>query len=320
MNTLGWLIKREYWEHRGGMLWTPIWVGVATLAITLLGIISAEVLGGRVQTGGLQWSMLTRSLGADDLAKAGAGLDVTYLMIIGLLAITLFFVLFFYLLGTLYDDRRDRSVLFWKSLPVSDSSSVLAKVLVATLLAPLLSFAVATVIYIALIVLMSVWIGVHGVNPWPAIAASNPIGIAGRVLMMIPVNALWALPCVGWLLLCSAWARSKPFLWAALVPLIALVANAWSGMLGLPHVATATMLKHGVGRILFSILPGSFWSGGTELNLSDNQQPGELLHQLDPSVTWQVMGTSELWIGVVVGIGLIVLASWMRQRRIETST
>ena len=104
------------------------------------------------------------------------------------------------------------------------------------------------------------------------------------------------------------------------VPLIALVANAWSGMLGLPHLTTATMLKHGVGRILFSILPGSFWSGGTELNLSDNQQPGELLHQLDPSVSWQVMGTLEMWIGVVVGIGLIVLAGWMRQRRIETST
>ena len=42
MNTFGWLVKREYWEHKGGFYWAPIWVSGVMLLLTLLGIVVAE--------------------------------------------------------------------------------------------------------------------------------------------------------------------------------------------------------------------------------------------------------------------------------------
>ena len=129
MNTFGWLVKREYWEHKGGFYWAPIWVSGVMLLLTLLGIVVAESAASRIQVnGGIPWREISERMSSGDFVHAGTGLDVAYVALAGLLCVVFFFVVFFYLLGALYDDRRDRSVLFWKSLPVSDTSTVLSKV------------------------------------------------------------------------------------------------------------------------------------------------------------------------------------------------
>ena len=244
MNTFGWLLKREYWEHRGGFYWAPIWVSGIMLLLTVLGIIAAEGASSRFEIrSGIHWDELAAHLSKGDFVHAGMGLDVAYVALAGLLCVVLFFVLFFYLLGALYDDRRDRSVLFWKSLPVSDTATVLSKVAAAVLLAPLISFLVATVAYVALLVVVGIWTLFHGLNPLPAIAASHTLGLFWRMLLTLPVDALLALPTVGWLLFWSAYARSKPFLWAVLVPLFAFIANSWIGMMGLPSISRRFMLE-----------------------------------------------------------------------------
>ena len=128
MNKLPLLLKREYWEHRGGFLWTPIWVTGVTLAITVLGLVTAEIFRSRSGVNvGFSLDMMRQHLEAKDYVDAGYGLDVVQFVFGALPCVGLFFVLFFYLLGGLYDDRRDRSVLFWKSLPVSDATTVLSK-------------------------------------------------------------------------------------------------------------------------------------------------------------------------------------------------
>src|SRR3546814_20822192 len=96
-----------------------------------MGIITAEVIGTRHginfgASGGLQ--RVISEMDAGDLSKVGFALDVAMYSAMGLLVVVLGFVVFFYCLGALYDDRRDRSILFWKSLPVSDASTVLSKV------------------------------------------------------------------------------------------------------------------------------------------------------------------------------------------------
>ena len=83
-----------------------------------------------------------------DWSEAGNALDMAQLMFGGLTSVGVFFVLFFYLLGALYDDRRDRSVLFWKSLPVSDTATVASKALAAMVIAPVIAFVVASAAYI----------------------------------------------------------------------------------------------------------------------------------------------------------------------------
>ncbi|MBN8481961.1 MAG: hypothetical protein J0L88_10280 [Xanthomonadales bacterium] len=327
MNTMGWLVKREYWEHRGGFLWTPIWVSVVMLALTLFGIVTAEVVGSRVQVqGGVPWDRIAEHLQSGSAGLAAAGLDAAYVALAAILCIPLFFVLFFYLLGSLYDDRRDRSVLFWKSLPVTDTATVLSKVLAAVLLAPLIAFVVATLAYVVLLLIVCAWAVVHGINPLPAIAASHPLSLLWRLTLTIPVDALWALPTVGWLMFWSAFARSKPFLWAVLVPIFVVVANSWLGMLGAPSLSRSFLLDQVVFRLLFGIMPGA-WLGDSGLDLgeriraaSNNGETGTILAIFDPSVVYGLLATPKLWIGVVVGVILIAVATRLRRTRIETST
>ena len=323
MNTFGWLLKREYWEHRGGFYWAPIWVSGIMLLLTVLGIIAAEGASSRFEIrSGIHWDELAAHLSKGDFVHAGMGLDVAYVALAGLLCVVLFFVLFFYLLGALYDDRRDRSVLFWKSLPVSDTATVLSKVAAAVLLAPLISFLVATVAYVALLVVVGIWTLFHGLNPLPAIAASHTLGLFWRMLLTLPVDALLALPTVGWLLFWSAYARSKPFLWAVLVPLFAFIANSWTGMMGLPSISRRLMLEELIGRLLFGIFPGQWLNDKNPAFIDPEHafERGNMLSLLDPSNVYGLLATPGIWIGAAAGIAMIAAAVWLRRSRIETST
>jgi len=317
------LLKREYWEHRGGFYWAPIWVSGIMLLLTVLGIIAAEGASSRFEIrSGIHWDELAAHLSKGDFVHAGMGLDVAYVALAGLLCVVLFFVLFFYLLGALYDDRRDRSVLFWKSLPVSDTATVLSKVAAAVLLAPLISFLVATVAYVALLVVVGIWTLFHGLNPLPAIAASHTLGLFWRMLLTLPVDALLALPTVGWLLFWSAYARSKPFLWAVLVPLFAFIANSWIGMMGLPSISRRFMLEELIGRLLFGIFPGQWLNDKNPAFIDPEHafERGNMLSLLDPSNVYGLLATPGIWIGAAAGIAMIAAAVWLRRSRIETST
>lgn len=324
MNNLPLLLKREYWEHRGGFFWAPLWVCAAILIVTVLGILSAEVFNSHANVHmGFSLSELQAHIRASDLAEAGNALDMAQLMFGAMTCISLFFVLFFYLLGALYDDRRDRSVLFWKSLPITDTATVGSKVLSAMLVAPLLAFVISTVAYVVFLVLVCLWAGMHGVNALPAVLAAHPLGMFWRLLLTVPVDALWALPTIGWLLFWSAYARSKPFLWAVILPIVAVVLNAWFGWLGLPHVGGEIALKTVVGRLLLSVMPGSWINAGgsgfgaRHFSFGDDEH---VLTSFDPSHVYGVLATPNLWIGIIAGAALIAGAIWFRQRRIETAS
>lgn len=323
MNTFGWLVKREYWEHKGGFYWTPIWVSGVMLLLTILGMIAGEAFASRINVnGGIAWQQIAEKLSAGESVQAGMGLDMAYFALAALLGIVLFFIVFFYLLGALYDDRRDRSVLFWKSLPVTDTSTVLSKVAAALLLAPLIALVVATLAYLVLLLIVCAWAALHGINPLPAIGASHTLGLLWRMILTIPVDALVALPTAGWLLFWSAYARSKPFLWAVLVPLFAFIANSWIGLMGLPSFSRSFLLQEVIGRLLFGVFPG-WWLddhnpgfGGIKASLQDKN----VLTALDPANVYGMLTTPGVWIGAVVGIALIAASIWLRRTRIETAS
>ena len=323
MNTFGWLVKREYWEHKGGFYWTPIWVSGVMLLLTVLGMIAGEAFASRIKVnGGIAWQQIAEKLSAGQSVQAGLGLDMAYFALAALLGIVLFFIVFFYLLGALYDDRRDRSVLFWKSLPVTDTSTVLSKVAAALLLAPLIALVVATLAYVVLLLIVCAWAALHGINPLPAIGASHTLGLLWRMILTIPVDALVALPTAGWLLFWSAYARSKPFLWAVLVPLFAFIANSWIGLMGLPSFSRSFLLQEVIARLLFGVFPG-WWLdegnpgfGGIKASLQDKN----VLTALDPSNVYGMLATPGVWIGAAVGIALIAASIWLRRTRIETAS
>lgn len=322
--TLPWLLKREYWENRGGFLWAPAIGAGITLLLTVMGLITAEVFRkkftGDIQIG-IPLKRLTERLSDTELQTLGSALDLALFSMSGLLQFILFFVVFFYLLSALYDDRRDRSVLFWKSLPLSDGSMVVSKVLAAAIVAPVLSTLIAMVLQFALLVLLSLYVLFHGINPltvlWGPVSLLN---VWGQMLANVPVNALWALPTIGWLLLVSAFARSKPFLWALLVPIsVGLLLN-WFDLLSLINLEYTAYWKHVVMRILLGVLPNSFV---LHLAVTDPSLliDGGNLQNVTSTFGWNLMGQAltslNLWIGGAAGVAMIVLATRLRRWRDE---
>jgi len=317
MKTFYWLIKREFWEHRGGFLWAPVITGGVFLLLNLMGIITAEVIGARhginFGASGELHNVMSR-MDAGDMSKVGMALDVAMYSSFGIISVVLFFVVFFYCLGSLYDDRRDRSVLFWKSLPISDTSTVLSKLASATVLAPAIAIVVGIIAGMAQLVIVAITLSFHGVNVWQLLMLAHPFRVMANLLGYLPVYVLWALPSAGWLMLCSAWARTKPFLWAVVLPVATGLLITWFGIMGLFNLPASWFWKEIVARGLLSIFPGGSFAvihGDPRMDIGGNDG----LSGLDLAHSWTALGSANLWIGAVVGAGLIAGAIWFRRWR-----
>ncbi|TCT24521.1 ABC-2 transporter permease [Thermomonas haemolytica] len=317
------LLKREFWEHKGGFFWAPVWAGGISLVLTLMALVMAEVglrrtatahggiqVDGQVVVNGLDLSLLTDKMSPEDLQKLadGVSMSTATAMIWPLLALG--FVVFFYCLGSLYDERKNRSVLFWKSLPVSDRDTVLSKAASALLVAPALAVAVGIACMVAFLLVLSVFVLIHHGNPFTLLwSPGNLLANAGLAIAAIPVYALWALPSAGWLMLCSAWARNKPFLWAIMLPVFAGVFISWFDLLHLFDLQSSWFWKHVVAHLLGGVFPGSWFSVIDLGALKD----GHFGHMAALRTMYTTLATPQLWIGAAAGV--VMIAASIRLRR-----
>ena len=313
-----WLLRREYWENRGGFFWGPVIAGAIIVGLNLILAVIGSIAARRsMGSSGFVFDHADTHEVGQALGAMGDGMLVGGVIVA---CIVLAFVVFFYALGCLYDDRRDRSILFWKSLPVSDGQMVLSKLAWALVLAPVLAVAIGLLIGVSLWVISALTITVNGVPAAHAVfTQSHPLRIIYGVLASLPVYMVWALPTVGWLMFCSAWARSKPFLWAVLVPVLACVVISMTTIL--PGVAIAhdrvwyTLAYRG----LFSAVPGAWFptiSGVVDSSSAINT-PDDLAGAINLARSWQAFASADLWIGAVVGIALIAAAIRLRRWRDE---
>ena len=327
------LLRREFWEHKGGFFWAPIWAGGISLVLTLMALVVAEVAGrravasgkmqidGDININGLDLSALTSKMDAGDLQKLAGGIDISAVMSSAWPMVVLAFVVFFYCLGSLYDERKDRSVLFWKSLPVSDRDTVLSKAASALLVAPLIAVGVAIACMFGFLLLLSTFVLLHNGNPMTLVwGPGNPLQLAGSMLATIPVYALWALPTVGWLLLCSAWSKSKPFLWAIMLPVFSGIFISWFDIMNLFDLESGWFWKNIVARGLLSAVPGTWFDvahiNNAHITSSEAARQIESVHQLlSLKTTYSVLLTPQLWIGAVVGAAMIYGAIRLRRWR-----
>ena len=318
-NTFKWLLKREFWENRGGFLWAPLITGAIvsflTAVMAVIGVVQARRHGDELQF----------NIGGDmaEHARQIGGIGDTALLVgISLTTLVLAFVVFFYALGCLYDDRRDRSVLFWKSLPASDLQMVLSKATWALLLAPIVSIVAGVLIGVVLWIIAGVSLAAAGVpNASAVFTHAHPFSVIGNQLTMIPAYLLWALPAVGWLMLCSAWARSKPFLWAVLLPILACVMVSMAGVLPGMNINYGAVWYTLVYRGLLSVVPGAWLpaSSAFEANMQNAgngniQGPADLMHLMNVS-SLDVLGSSDLWIGAAIGAAFIAISIYLRRWR-----
>lgn len=321
------LLRREYWEHRGGIFWAPMIAGAISLLLSVGLLIAGIAMAHKavadgdtvitasngVTINGLDLGTLAQQLSSDDLQQLSEGLTYTLVMSASWPFLVMIFVAFFYCLGALYDDRRDRSVLFWKSLPISDASTVLSKVVTATLVIPLVATLFAILIMFAFLIALSIAAAAHGANPVPLLWGNGAVFLlAAQFLAAIPVYAAWMMPTVGWLLLCSAWAKSKPFLWALLIPLALGVASSMTGLLQTIGLERHWLWGNVISRMLLGTVP--FTHRDLAYLQSDTVRASELFSI--PGVYSNFLEPS-MWVGIVAGAVMIIVAIRLRRWREE---
>ena len=321
MKTMDWLIRRELWEHKGAFFWAPVAVAGALLVMIGGGFLYAIFTTGQFQfqVGGDQ-VLAIDGLPPPMRARAAAIMASSYLAFATPLFLVLPVVVFFYCLAALYDDRRDRSILFWKSLPMSDEQTVLSKVAVALVVAPLATMAVGMASSLILLVLALAAGASKGVNLIAPVLADLNLYLSPLYLLsFLPLYIIWALPTVGWLLLVSSWARSKVFLWAVGIPLVTLALMAWFDFLigrfaGL-EIGFKWFGEQVVARILGGLVPG-IWFSEAELQLL-KQQPDGFDGGVVLGVSYGTLASPAVWVAALAGCAMIYGAMRLRRWRDE---
>ncbi len=194
---------------------------------------------------------------------------------------------------------------------------MLSKVLTALVVAPTIGILIGITTALGVHLLLAVYLAFHGVNVFDLLlAAANPFKVFGYLLATIPLNIVWALPTVGWLLLCSAWARSKPFLWAVALPIGAGVLSSWFDVmreLSLPDTWFWTQI---VARLLGSIVPAS-WIDFSTLERIDFRGPEDFMDWASLGNFYSVLAEPSAWIWAAAGVAMIVLSIRLRRWRDE---
>ena len=313
MNTMKWLLKRELWENKGMLFWAPVVVGVL-LILLIGGAGMAAIFNGTMHLGP---DARLDSVPVEHRGELVRAMATSYMALSAPLFLMLSVIPFFYCLAALYDERRDRSILFWKSLPVSDVQTVLSKVLVVTVVAPVITIAVATVTSLFLLLFGATVMAIMGVNVFAALLSHPAVYLTPiQLFALLPVYALWALPTIGWLLMVSAWARSKVFLWAVGVPLLSILAIKWSDFLLGFNINADWFIEHVVLRVLGSLSPGA-WIPMEKLDQGSMSDNGLVAMAGVLKQSWMLLGGANLWIGVIAGVAMIVAAIRLRRFRDE---
>jgi ABC-2 type transport system permease protein len=282
-----WSVRRELWENRSIYL-APL----AAAAVFMLGFL--------ISLRGLARNM--RELSALDPVNQSTLLATPFSHAWMLLIPTAFLVGVFYCLDALHGERRDRSVLFWKSLPVSDLTTVLSKASIPLVVLPLLVFAIVVAMQLIMLLLSTAVLLMNGfgvVTLW----ARLPLFQMELVLLYgLIALTLWYAPLYGWLLLVSGWARRTTFLWAVLPPLAICVVEA---------IAFHTSY---FGSLLKDRLIG-FAGDAFAFETPDNVPVDPhfiLLAQLTPG---KFLSSPGLWGGLAVAAALIAAAVRLRRYR-----
>jgi ABC-2 type transport system permease protein len=276
-----WSVRRELWENR--------YVYVAPLGVAALFLIGHVIGMTHLPAEMRQLSGLDREHYREAILNpyniAAAFMMGTYIL-----------VTLFYCADALHSERRDRSILFWKSLPVSDFTTVMGKASIPFVILPLLTFAITMVLQFLILLLSSAVLLASGLSVAP-LWTHLPI-LQMSLLMLyhiVTAHALWPAPVYCWLILVSGWARRAAFFWAVL-PVLAIA--------GVEKIAFHT--QH------FATLIGNRFIGSSEpmSYASPGVFPTDPMTHITPT---PFLLSPSLWIGLLVAAAFLAAAVRLRR-------
>ena len=278
---LYWSVRRELCENRS------IYIAPLIAAIVFLLGFFISMLSLRHRMHGV-WPL--------DSAQGRDVFATRYELAAALIMGTALIVGIFYSLDALYGERRDRSILFWKSLPVSDLITVLSKLTIPLVILPLLTFAIAVATQFVMLLLSSVALLGSGLNVATFWAHASFFHMSLMLLYhILTVHGLWYAPLYGWLLLVSAWAPRAPFMWAFLPPFVV-----W-----------------GLEKVVFNT---SYFLATLRYRLTGPEPSaaaphGTLMETISALTLAQFLGTPGLWTGLAIAAVFVFAAVRLRRYR-----
>ena len=315
MNRMIALLRREFWENKGAFRTTPIVIGGIYIVFLLMSIFTTAHFDSELYT----FREAVRVLANQSAEFRGM------VMYQGMLGSSVFFtavmgfVIFFYLLGSLYDDRKDRSILFWKSLPVSDTLTLASKLITAMVVIPTFFVLILVITHIIMAIIGSAMILSVDGNPWTLfLGVTNPLKAWAMIAASWFAHSIWALPMYGWLMLVSAFAPRVPLLFATLPLLVFAVLQTW-----IEFLRTFTLKSNIVGVVgewmvnSPAILTAQVHDGRGEIALGiplseEFDHAVSLVNMLDR--LWSV----QMLAGLVVAAVCLAAALWLRHRATES--
>ena len=274
-----WSVRRELWEHRAIFI-VPLIAG----AVALVGFVVSIGHVSHHDVAAFQALSTAKRDMAINVPYAGAAASI---MGVGLV------VAVFYSLGALLNERRDRSILFWKSLPVSDITAVASKATIPLVVLPLVLFVVVVLTQLVMLAILHAALAANG------LPNTNPVPLSDLAIVELYtlfVFSLWHAPIYGWLFLVSAWSRRQAFLWAVLPPL---------GLCLTENIAFGT--SNVFGLLAYRV------AGVLDLAFADHPHGQMVLWaHLDPV---RFFSSPGLWLGLIVAALFFSGAVWLRRYR-----
>lgn len=311
------LLKAEHLEHRGSQLWTPVIVGGLILVLMIAGILhqgsmlinlTMEDSGITIRTVDDAQRALRDEVGGERFSAVLQALAYgTNYFSIATLMIVAAVVSYFQMFGSMHNERADRSVLFWKSMPVSDLEVTLAKFVSATFGTILIAAVIGVIVALVSAVIYMIGGPLSDTPEWrtvihPAVIASTLVFGFSLAVFYI----LWAAPVYGWILLASAWAPRSLLLYVAVPPMAI-------GILELLTMREGSWLWREIGsRVSGSMLNANIPLGDQVYSASELS--GLLLAQAGRMAA-DIL-SPRLWLGLLLTALFIWGASEIRRRRI----
>ena len=298
------LMKREVWEHRSIYV-TPL----AVASIVTLGTLAMLMFAG-----GFAKELDVAIFGATNIAGdaerkvalTGFFVGTSWVFLLAAMVLTVF-----YTLDCLYAERKDKSILFWRSLPITDAEAVVSKLVTAIVVIPLVTVAAIIATHIVNLVVTSIWVTAKGADAGHLIWGSVPLLDNWLAALIVTLaSAIWMSPFVGWFLFVSAFTKRSPLLMAfmplVLIPLLELI------FLRSTVFAEAVFTRRGMIPLFRGMDMKGFFD---EESLHVNEEIVSLLAHLDLA---RFLTSPSMWAGLVVCAIFVTAAIYVRRYRDES--
>ncbi len=331
------LMRRDFNEHKGALFFTPL--GIAAF---IIGIVLLSAAFGKLNYGGQNFNLgesapnfnmniddengkevkiyknsqnqivvfkdgvekpIKSKFDNADLKKAsevfafGNGAPSFIPLFVAMIASLFIFA------GSLYEERKDKSIMFWKSLPITDLETVLSKFLTIGVGGAGIAFVISALCHVCMILITYTIAVIFGVNFIDiGIAFSAAFEMWGVIIYALLIDFLWVAPIFAWFLFMSAYAPKSPF-FAAILPIVLLPLVGKIFFDGKFELLSEP-LSHLVSYPIIENIKNIDENSGARFS-------GLIIEAINKSLS-----DPSLWVGLVIGAALLYATAEVRKRRI----